>query len=52
MELLRYPIGKTSNPERVTSANELVSPDGAMVAFTLLNLEPGFKYERRWTYRD
>jgi hypothetical protein len=52
MEVLRYPSGKGSSPERIVPANEMVSPDGQIVALTLLSLEPGFKYERRWTYRD
>lgn len=52
MEVLRYPIGKASRPERVVPASDLVSPDGQIVAFNLLSVEPGFMYERRWTYRD
>jgi hypothetical protein len=57
MELLRYPTrkdsaGKDSNTERIVPASELVSPDGRIAAFGLLSLEPGFTYERRWTYLD
>jgi hypothetical protein len=52
MDVLRYPTGKASHPERVVPANEIISPDGEIVAFTLLSVEPGFMYERRWTYRD
>ena len=51
-DLFRYPSGKTSSPERVIPANEMLSPDGQIAAFTLLSLEPGFMYERRWTYRE
>jgi predicted acylesterase/phospholipase RssA len=52
MDILRYAAGKASGPERIVPANEMVSPDGHIVALTLLSLEPGFRYERRWTYRD
>jgi hypothetical protein len=52
MDILRYPTGKTSSPERIVPANEMISPDGQTVALTLLRLEPGFTYERRWAYRD
>lgn len=52
MDLFRYPIGKAASPERIVPANELVSLNGQIAAFTLLSLEPGFMYERRWTYRD
>jgi hypothetical protein len=52
MEILRYSTAKPSGPERITPANEMIAPDGQFVALTLLSLEPGFQYERRWTYRD
>jgi predicted acylesterase/phospholipase RssA len=52
MEILRYPAGQCSNPERVVPAGEMISPDGRIVALTLLGLEPGCRYERRWSYRD
>jgi predicted acylesterase/phospholipase RssA len=52
MDFLRYPTTKTGSPERIVPANEMVAPDGNIVALTLLGLEPGYRYERRWTYRD
>ncbi|MCI0680757.1 MAG: patatin-like phospholipase family protein [Gemmataceae bacterium] len=52
MELLRYPAGNDSSPERMVPASEIVSPNGQIAAFALLSLEPGCMYERRWTYRD
>lgn len=50
--MLRYAIGKATNPERVVPANEMISDDGRMLSFTLLSVEPGFQYEYRWTYRE
>jgi predicted acylesterase/phospholipase RssA len=52
VDILRYSTGKVANPERIDPANEVISPDGHIVAFILLSLEPGFMYEHRWTYRE
>ena len=50
--LLRYPIGNETGPERVIPANLVNSMNGQILAFSLLSLKPGFRYECRWSYRE
>jgi hypothetical protein len=52
MVIMRYVEGDLASPERIAPANELMSEDGRILSFTLLNLEPGFLYECRWTFRE
>jgi hypothetical protein len=52
MDLLRYRADNASVPERVVPARESVPPDGQIIGFSLLSLEPGYLYESRWTLRD
>jgi predicted acylesterase/phospholipase RssA len=52
MDLLRFPIGKGSVPERIVPPNEVVTLDGQIVGFNLLSAEPGYMYEYHWTYRN
>jgi hypothetical protein len=51
-ELLRYQNEKAKVPERVTPAYEFDTLEGRVLAFGLLNVEPGFTYEARWEHRD
>ena len=51
-ELLRYQNGKEKVPERVTPAYEFDTLEGGVLAFGLLNVEPGFTYEARWEHRQ
>ena len=51
-QLLRYPMGNETGPERVIPANLVNSMEGQILAFSLLSLKPGFRYECRWSYRE
>ncbi len=51
-ELLRYRAGAVTAPEFVVPANLVDSMDGQILGFSLLSLEPGFRYECRWSYRE
>jgi hypothetical protein len=51
-ELLRYQNGKESVPERVTPAYQFDTLEGQVLAFALLNVNPGFTYEARWEHRE
>ncbi len=50
-ELLRFQNGKEKVPERVTPAYNFDTLEGRVLAFGLLNVEPGFTYEARWEHR-
>lgn len=51
-ELIRSPTGTALSPELIKPASHLQTPDGQILAFSLLSLKPGFIYECRWTYRE
>jgi predicted acylesterase/phospholipase RssA len=51
-ELLRFQNGKEKVLERVTPAYEFETLEGRVLAFGLLNVEPGFTYEARWEHRQ
>jgi len=51
-DLLQHSIDGSTSPELIVPANMLNTADGQMLAFALLKVSPGFKYECRWTYRD
>lgn len=51
-DLLRYRSGKEGGPERVTPAYQFDTLEGRVLAFALLNVEPGFTYEARWEQRE
>jgi hypothetical protein len=50
-DLLRYPTGTETASEFVTPANQLTMMEGRVLAFTLLNVKPGFTYEWQWEQR-
>jgi hypothetical protein len=50
--LLRFQNGKEKVLERVTPAYEFETLEGRVLAFGLLNVEPGFTYEARWEHRQ
>ena len=51
-DVVRYAVGRAASPEPIIPANELTSEDGSILSFTLLSLNPGFRYEFRWTFRE
>jgi hypothetical protein len=51
-DLLRYQSGKEEGPERVTPAYQFDTLEGRVLAFALLNVEPGFTYEAHWEHRE
>lgn len=51
-DVVRHGVGEASSPEPIAPVNELISGDGKILSFTLLSVEPGFRYEFRWTFRE
>jgi predicted acylesterase/phospholipase RssA len=51
-DLLRIPAAKGSAPELITPASHMDTPDGDLLAFSLLSVKPGFTFECRWTHRE
>ena len=45
-------MGNETGPERVISGQSRQLDGGQILAFSLLSLKPGFRYECRWSYRE
>jgi hypothetical protein len=51
-DLLRTSAAKGSAPELITPASHMDTPDGDLLAFSLLSVKPGYTFECRWTHRE
>jgi hypothetical protein len=51
VKIIRYPLGKPEKIEVVRIVTEYLADDSTILAYKLLSVQPGFKYEVQWFYK-
>jgi hypothetical protein len=50
-DLLRFPRNQPEQVESIEPMHRLVASTQSMIGFSLLAVQPGYRYECRWVYR-